>query len=139
MLAAHPAVAMCAAIGRPDVHAGEVPVAYVQLHPDCFVAPCELIDHAARYIAERAAVPKAVILVDALPLTGVGKIFKPELTMREIERVVRYEAAEVGCKLIEVRVEQSARHGLVAAYRAEGETTHLAEVLKRYSFASTSL
>jgi fatty-acyl-CoA synthase/long-chain acyl-CoA synthetase len=138
VLAAHPAVAMCAAIGRPDAHAGEVPVAYVQLHPDCLVAPCELIDYAARHIAERAAVPKALILIDALPLTGVGKIFKPALIMREIERVVRYEAAEVGCALIEVRVEQSAKRGLLATYRAEGEVTRLAAALQRYSFASVA-
>ena len=30
-LHAHPAVALAAAIGRPDAHAGEVPVVYVQL------------------------------------------------------------------------------------------------------------
>ena len=29
----HPAVQLAAAVGRPDAHAGEVPVAYVQLKP----------------------------------------------------------------------------------------------------------
>lgn len=37
-LSAHPAVALAAAIGKPDAYAGELPVAYVELHPSA-VAP----------------------------------------------------------------------------------------------------
>ena len=40
---------------------------------------------AREHIGERAAVPKAIRIVPAMPLTGVGKIFKPELKQREIE------------------------------------------------------
>ncbi|MNM99257.1 AMP-binding domain protein [compost metagenome] len=35
-------------------------------------------------ISERAAVPKRIEFVEALPLTAVGKIFKPALQQREI-------------------------------------------------------
>nr|NLU60357.1 hypothetical protein [Pseudomonas sp. BIGb0427] len=35
-------------------------------------------------ISERAAVPKRIEFLEALPLTAVGKIFKPALQQREI-------------------------------------------------------
>ncbi len=81
----HPAVLMAAAVGRPDAHVGEVPVAYVQLKPSAEVQESELMSFARERIGERAAVPKAIRIVPAMPLTGVGKIFKPELKLRETE------------------------------------------------------
>lgn len=80
---AHPAVALAAAIGRNDPHAGEVPVVYVELKPGARAQPDELMRFAQAQISERAARPKAVRIIDALPLTAVGKVFKPAL--RELE------------------------------------------------------
>lgn len=139
VLAAHPEVTMCAAVGRPDAHAGEVPVAYVQVRCGSVVTSDELLAYAALHIHERAAVPKVVVLVDALPLTGVGKIFKPALVMREIETTVRQEAALLGIELQQVSVEQVAKTGLIATYRSHDSSGRLAEVLSRYTFASESL
>jgi fatty-acyl-CoA synthase len=85
----HPAVQLAAAIGRPDAHAGEVPVAYVQLRPGAQAQAAELLDFVRERIGERAAVPKAVRIVAEMPLTGVGKIFKPELKLRETEDALR--------------------------------------------------
>ncbi|MGV3579092.1 acyl-CoA synthetase [Brevundimonas sp.] len=82
----HPAVELAAAIGRPDVHAGEVPVVYVQLKPGAVATPHELGAHAERRIVERAARPKAVHLIDAMPLTAVGKVHKPTLRRIDGER-----------------------------------------------------
>jgi fatty-acyl-CoA synthase len=84
---AHPAVAMAAAIGRPDSYAGEVPVVYVQLKEGQGAAAAELTSFARSRIHERPAWPKAVIIVDALPLTAVGKVFKPTLRQQDLERV----------------------------------------------------
>ncbi|MDF5939014.1 hypothetical protein P4234_16950 [Pseudomonas aeruginosa] len=56
---AHPAVALVAAVGNPDAHAGEVPVAYVQLNPGASCNPQALQAFATQHIAERAAVPEA--------------------------------------------------------------------------------
>lgn len=78
-LARHPAVLLAAAVGRPDAHAGEVPVAFVQLRPGADVDEATLLHFAEEAIAERAARPKSVRILPALPLTAVGKIFKPEL------------------------------------------------------------
>jgi fatty-acyl-CoA synthase len=75
-LLAHPDVSAAAAVGRPDAHAGEVPVAYVTVKPGTSVTEEDLQVWAAAYVAERAAVPKSVAVVDALPLTAVGKPYK---------------------------------------------------------------
>lgn len=87
----HPAVAMAAAVGKPDEKAGELPVVYVQLKPGAQVSEIELLEHAATHIPERAAVPKDAWIIDAIPLTAVGKTFKPALRFDAIARV--YQAA----------------------------------------------
>ena len=133
-LQAHPSVALVAAVGCPDAHAGEVPVAYVQLNPGARVETTELQAFATQHIAERAAVPKRIEIVDALPLTPVGKIFKPALQQREIAQVVRQEAERAGLASIAVEVVQDARRGLVVLLTDGPERGRLASVLGRYSF-----
>ncbi|HBO2549583.1 TPA: acyl-CoA synthetase [Pseudomonas aeruginosa] len=138
-LASHPAVAMCAAVGRPDSYAGELPVAYVQLRQGSTTTTQELMAHAEQTINERAAIPKELILVDALPLTAVGKTFKPALVIREVEQTIRREAATLGLPLDTVEVEQCSRQGLVARYRCQGDHAQLANVLAGYTFSSHAL
>lgn len=133
-LQAHPAVALVAAIGCPDAHAGEVPVAYVQLNPGMQVSAASLLSFASEQIAERAAVPKRIEIVDALPVTPVGKIFKPALQQREIAQVVQQEAAGCGAEATRVEVVQDPRRGLVAQVHAGSQREQLARVLGRYSF-----
>lgn len=87
----HPAVAMAAAVGKPDEKAGELPVVYVQLKPGAQTSETELLEHAAAHIPERAAVPKDAWIIDVIPLTAVGKTFKPALRFDAIARV--YQAA----------------------------------------------
>jgi fatty-acyl-CoA synthase len=93
-LSQHPAVALCAAIGKPDSRLGEVPVAYVTLKPSHEVDAAELIDFCRELIAERAAVPKEIVVIERMPLTGVGKIFKPELRRHAIARVLEEQLGE---------------------------------------------
>lgn len=75
----HPAVGSVAAVGRPDSYAGEKPVAFVSLKTGHHADPQELKAFAAGRIPERAAVPDAVYILDALEQTAVGKIVKPPL------------------------------------------------------------
>jgi fatty-acyl-CoA synthase len=82
----HPAVALAAAVGRPDPYAGEVPVAYVQLKPDMQATAEELRAFAGANIFERPAAPVEIFIVDRLPLTAVGKIFKPDLRSDSVRR-----------------------------------------------------
>ncbi|WP_371367849.1 acyl-CoA synthetase [Pseudomonas sp. QL9] len=133
-LQAHPAVALVAAVGSPDAHAGELPVAYVQLRPGQTCSAEELQVFASRTISERAAVPKRIELLDALPLTAVGKIFKPALQQREIARVIEQEAERSGLAQVAVEVVQDNRRGLVARVAAGTQRERLAPQLGRYSF-----
>ncbi|AWM92739.1 acyl-CoA synthetase [Pseudomonas sp. 31-12] len=133
-LQAHPAVALAAAIGSPDAYSGEVPVAYIQLRPGQVCNAEELEAFAHLHISERAAVPKRIEILGALPLTAVGKIFKPALQQREIARVVRQEAGRLGLLDIAVEVVQDNRRGHVACIRAGTGQELLAPLLGRYSF-----
>ena len=132
----HPAVAMVAAVGSPDCYAGELPVAYVQLKPGLVVTEAELMEHAARTIPEKAAVPKRVKISSALPTTAVGKLFKPALVEREIEETIRAEAKKAGAKLASIRVERDPHRGLRAVVAAADGGDALQEVLDRYAFKS---
>ena len=87
-LVTHPAVAMAAAVGQPDAYAGELPMAYVALRPGTSVSLEELVAHCREHIPERAAVPVRIVILATLPLTAVGKTFKPELRWRAIEHVL---------------------------------------------------
>ncbi len=87
-LAAHPDVAMAAAIGQPDRHAGELPVAYVTLRGESRVNADALMDYARAAIPERAAVPVHIEILPSLPLTTVGKVSKPHLRLKAIDRVM---------------------------------------------------
>ncbi len=74
----HPAVHMCAVIGAPDPKWGEVGVACVVLKPGAQAAEDELVEFMTAHLA-RYKVPKSVAFLDALPLSGMGKILKREL------------------------------------------------------------
>ena len=89
----HPDVMTAAAIGKPDSYAGEVPIVYVELNPGASVSAEELLAFAKEHCAERAAAPKEVIILDQIPLTAVGKVFKPELRLDAIARAYQ-EAAQ---------------------------------------------
>jgi fatty-acyl-CoA synthase len=95
-LLSHPAVTQAAAVGRPDRHSGEVPVAYVSLHPSVSASEDELCAWAAGAVPEAAAAPKDVHIVDVLPLTDVGKIFKPALRADAARRLVGGELTAAG-------------------------------------------
>jgi fatty-acyl-CoA synthase len=83
----HPAVGLAAMVGQPDAYAGELPVGYVQLKPGANVQPGELEAWVRERTPERAAVPVQIIPIDPMPLTGVGKVFKPQLRWDAATRV----------------------------------------------------
>jgi len=100
----HEAVALAAAVGKPDAYAGEIPVAYVQLKPGANVSEADLLDYARQRITERAAVPKAIYFLDAMPQTAVGKLFKPQLRHDVIRRAYQEALALLEPDGIDVRV-----------------------------------
>ncbi|HJQ56285.1 MAG TPA: acyl-CoA synthetase [Vineibacter sp.] len=82
----HPAVETAAAVGLPDTYAGELPMVFVQLRPGADATPEQLREFCRAEIPERAAVPVQVVPIPLMPLTGVGKIFKPALRLQAAER-----------------------------------------------------
>jgi len=79
---AFPGVALAAAVGRPDAYAGEVPMLFVSAQPGVHVDLDALADFVRDRIMEPPARPRAVSIIAEMPVTPVGKIFKPKL--REI-------------------------------------------------------
>jgi fatty-acyl-CoA synthase len=88
-LGAHPAVALCAAVGAPDAYAGELPVAFATLKPGSQVTEAELLAFTAERVDEGPAKPKSITVLGAMPVTNVGKIYKPELRTLATAAVVQ--------------------------------------------------
>ncbi len=119
----HPTVELAALVGEPDAYAGELPVAYVQLKAGAKAEPSELLHWVAGHTPERAAVPVQLYVVDAIPLTAVGKVFKPSLRTDAAERAVRRMLAPIlqaqGCTA-EVRVDPHPQHGTLLTVQVSG-------------------
>jgi fatty-acyl-CoA synthase len=130
----HPAVETAAAVGLPDTYAGELPMAFVQLRPGASATEDELREFCRREIPERAAVPVQVVAIPVMPLTGVGKIYKPALRLQAAQRA--FEAALMPLRnegvAASVTVRDDSTYGTLAAVRIEacGRADHDA-VVKR--------
>ncbi|MCU1716726.1 acyl-CoA synthetase [Pseudomonas sp. 5P_3.1_Bac2] len=122
----HPAVALAAAVGKPDEKAGELPVVYIQLKPGAKASEQELLEHAAAHIPERAAIPKNAWIIDSIPVTAVGKTFKPELRFEAIRRVYQ-ELVSALDPAARVEVLADSRRGQVAHIHLSRHDAQLAQ------------
>ena len=129
----HPGVALAAVVGEPDAHAGELPVAFVQARPGVTIDAAELATFVRERTPERAAVPVQIYFTDAIPLTAVGKVFKPALridaTRRAVGRMLDGLAppgAEIRCD-----VGQHAEHGTLITVRVRGVGVEARESVAR--------
>jgi fatty-acyl-CoA synthase len=109
----HPAVALAAAVGMPDSYAGELPVCYVALKPGARRTEDELHEHARATIGERPAWPKQIHIIDAIPPTSVGKIYKPQLRCDAVQRLVtRVVREQLGVAGAQVQATEGGRRGM---------------------------
>ena len=92
VLCAHPDVELCAAVGAPDPYAGELPVAFVTLKQGSCASEAALTEYTAANVDEPPAKPRSVTVIDVMPQTNVGKIFKPELRRLAALNAVRTKA-----------------------------------------------
>lgn len=112
----HPAVQMAAAVGEPDAYAGELPVAYVSLKPGAAVDGEALRAFLEPLIAERPAMPRRVEVLPAIPVTAVGKVYKPALRVKATLHALEQALAAAGLAgRAVVTVEEQAR-GLLVRY-----------------------
>lgn len=121
-LNAHPAVSVAIAIGLPDSYAGELPMAYVVKAANAEVSAKELIQYCADTMSERAAIPKRIEFIDAMPLTAVGKIFRPTLRQKISETLVT-EVLAANKIAASVASELEKKRGLVISIKVEDEST----------------
>jgi len=91
----------------------------VQLRPGAVATAEELREFCRREITERAAVPVQVVVIPVMPLTGVGKIFKPALRLQAAQ--LAFEAAiaplEAQGVAASVSVRDDPTHGTLAVVR----------------------
>ena len=91
----------------------------MELKPDAAAGPDELLQFLTEKIAERPALPKEIILTETMPLTAVGKIFKPSLRWDQTRKVfldTLKPLMDRGLK-IEVEVGEDKKYGTLARVR----------------------
>ena len=81
VLLEHPAVAMAGVVGRPDERLGEEVVAFVSLRPGGQATTAEITEFARERLAAHKY-PREVTILDAVPLTSVGKLDRKALRSR---------------------------------------------------------
>jgi len=116
-LGAHPAVQLCAAVGAPDAYAGELPVVFATLVPGAVVSEQELLAFTSARVDEAPARPKSVTVIETMPMTNVGKIYKPELRAMAALQVVEAQIDDT-CIALGIGLDTIAR----PSARADGET-----------------
>jgi fatty-acyl-CoA synthase len=136
----HPAVALAAVVGQPDAYAGELPVAYVQLKAGMTIDSGELLDFVRQRTPERAAVPVRLTFIEVMPLTGVGKIFKPTLRMDAAQRMVSDLLSDLvpGGASIDVSVTSHEVHGQWMTVNIQGVSDLQKEALETQIHARLS-
>lgn len=80
-LVRHPAVAMAAVVGRPSERHGEEVAAFVSLAPNAGLGASQLVEWARLQIGGYKY-PREIHVIDAIPLTAVGKIDRRALRAR---------------------------------------------------------
>jgi fatty-acyl-CoA synthase len=86
-----PGVLISSAVGMPDQYAGEVPILFVVAAAGQIIDLDALEQHLRRSVMEPPAKPRRVVVLDHLPVTAVGKIFKPTLRDLAIKEKARLE------------------------------------------------
>jgi fatty-acyl-CoA synthase len=83
-------------------------------------------------IGERAAIPKEIAIVEEVPLTPVGKIFKPALRWKAIEKVYQTALEDLQdlAESVEVAVSEDKVHGSLAAITIQAASQASEEQIK---------
>jgi len=128
-----PDVQVAAAVGRPDSRVGEVPVAYVQLAEGSVLTADKIMQHLEKTVGERAAMPKEIIIIDEVPLTTVGKVFKPALKWETIKKVYQDDLRAIDdmAESVDVHVGEDKVHGSLATITLKPSSNTSADDIKK--------
>jgi fatty-acyl-CoA synthase len=122
-LLGHPDVAIAAAIGQPDAYAGEIPVAFVTLKAGASVSGEQLREFIEPVVSEPAAVPKYVAILPDLPVTPIGKIYKPALRVLATRRAIENALSGAGLAPADFEIAASEAETLICVGNEEIELT----------------
>lgn len=127
-----PGIELAAAVGQPDRRVGEMPVAFVQMRAGEAFDEDAIKSFVRERIQERAANPTAIHAQAEMPLTQVGKIFKPALRLEAARLILQRELSAIaqGQGEIAVTVESHPVHGTLARVSLMGGNDELAARIK---------
>ena len=120
-LGAHPAVQLCAAVGAPDAYAGELPVVFATLRPGEQASADELLAFTAQRVDEAPAKPRSVTVIAQMPMTNVGKIYKPQLRAMAALQVAQALVDDT-CHALGI---ETANHPVVSSDEHQGVTVQI--------------
>lgn len=132
----HPQVVGAIAVGMPDPYAGELPMAFVVLQPDATVTAEQLLAYCAEEVSERAAIPKRIEIIAAMPMTAVGKIFRPQLREQISASVLREHLLQQNI-MADVSCKADNKLGMIAAIKLQDakDQAKASELLNAYNIA----
>jgi fatty-acyl-CoA synthase len=104
----------------------------VELVAGATVTAEELKAYCEANVPERAAHPKHVEILDELPKTAVGKVFKPDLRKRAITRVFDEALSEAGLSARVVGVIDDKNRGLVAQLSDANSDAEIQDALGQF-------
>ncbi|WP_194860296.1 acyl-CoA synthetase [Dietzia sp. SYD-A1] len=127
----HPDVTDAGVVGRPDVHAGEVPVGYVTIRDGATVTGAGLQAWVSDRVSEAAAAPREVTVIDSLPVTDVGKPYKLALRALATETALSAALTEAGAPTpVDARIVDGS---VVAVVEQPGDVGTATRVLDSYA------
>ncbi|MDO8908213.1 MAG: acyl-CoA synthetase [Pseudohongiella sp.] len=130
----HPDILSAIAVGMPDPYAGELPMAYVVLRPGTTTTSAELLAFCEAEVPERAAIPKRIEIIASMPMTAVGKIFRPLLREQISAKVLQEHLRQQGIDA-EIICRTDSKLGMTASIKlAEiSDQATAAEILSPYN------
>lgn len=130
----HPDVVSTTAVGMPDPYAGELPMAYVVIRPGSTVSTHDLLTWCEQEVSERAAIPKRIEVIDTMPVTAVGKIFRPVLRERITSLVLSEHLQREGIEAqIQVSIDNKLGMVAVVTLKDPSQRTQAETLLSSYN------
>lgn len=119
-------------MGKPDAYAGELPIAYVTLKKDAETSSEALLVYAREMIPERAVIPKDIYILEQMPLTPVGKVFKPDLRKDAMKRVLTEALSFLRDEAqVAISVAENSKSGTLARITLAGVPMNKREMLRQ--------